>query len=134
MGDSAATATPTTLREELRGLVGPGSRDLWLIYLATFLEYLGYWSFLQTLSFWLSDIGLDDEAAGWVATGFSLLITLLSFFAGALADTFGVRRLLIASFVVAAVVWAMDAGRQSRRPCPCAAGRHSRRSCPCTTR
>ncbi len=94
---------PTTLREELRGLVGPGSRDLWLIYLATFLEYLGIFSFLQTLPLWLSDdFGLGDEAAGWWASVFSLLVTLLSFFAGALADSFGVRRLLVASFAVAA--------------------------------
>ncbi|MFM9025803.1 MAG: MFS transporter [Planctomycetaceae bacterium] len=104
MGDRDATATPTTLREELRGLVGSGSRDLWLIYLGTFLEYLGIFSFLQTLPLWLSqDFGLSDEAAGWWASVFSLLVTLLSFFAGALADTFGVRRLLVASFLVAAV-------------------------------
>jgi MFS family permease len=103
MGDPDATAARTTLVEELRGLVGPGSRDLWLVYLATFLEYLGIFSFLQTLPLWLSeDFGLGDEAAGWWASVFSLLVTLLSFFAGALTDTFGVRRLLVTSFAVAA--------------------------------
>jgi MFS family permease len=103
MGDPDATAARTTLLEELRGLVGPGSRDLWLVYLATFLEYLGIFSFLQTLPLWLSeDFGLGDEAAGWWASVFSLLVTLLSFFAGALTDTFGVRRLLVTSFAVAA--------------------------------
>jgi nitrate/nitrite transporter NarK len=103
MADTDPTATRTTLLEELRGLVGPGTRDLWLIYLATFLEYLGIFSFLQTLPLWLTDdFGLGDEAAGNWASIFSLLVTLLSFFAGALADTFGVRRLLVASFAVAA--------------------------------
>jgi len=103
MPDTDTTATRTTLLEELRGLVGPGTRDLWLIYLATFLEYLGIFSFLQTLPLWLTDdFGLGDEAAGNWASIFSLLVTLLSFFAGALADTFGVRRLLVASFAVAA--------------------------------
>jgi MFS family permease len=98
-----AAEGPTTLLDELRGLVGPGSRDLWLIYLATFLEYLGIFSFLQTLPLWLSgDFGMSDKAAGWWASLFSLLVTLLSFFAGALTDTFGVRRLLVVSFVVAA--------------------------------
>ena len=103
MADAGTGETRTTLLEELRGLVGPGSRDLWLIYLATFLEYLGIFSFLQTLPLWLTDdFGLDDKAAGNWASIFSLLVTLLSFFAGALADTFGVRRLLVTSFVVAA--------------------------------
>jgi MFS family permease len=58
---------------------------------------------LQTLPLWLSDdFGLGDEAAGNWASVFSLLVTLLSFFAGAIADTFGVRRLLVTSFGVAA--------------------------------
>lgn len=93
----------TTLLDELRGLVGPGSRDLWLIYLATFLEYLGIFSFLQTIPLWLSvDFGLGDEAAGGWASFFSLIVTLLSFFAGAIADWCGVRRLLVASFALAA--------------------------------
>jgi len=99
----APAATATTTLREVRGLVGPGSRDLWLVYLATFLEYLGIFSFLQTLPLWLSDdFGLGDESAGWWASVFSLLVTLLSFLAGALADSFGVRRLLVASFVLAA--------------------------------
>ena len=102
-GGGGVEPAPTTLREELRGLVGGGSRDLWLIYFATFLEYIGIFSFLQTLPLWLSgDFGLSDEAAGWWASVFSLLVTLLSFFAGALTDTFGVRRLLVVSFAVAA--------------------------------
>lgn len=107
------TTSPTTapadasgcgsLGAELRGLVGPGSRDLWLVYLATFLEYIGIFSFQQTLPLWLSDdFGLGDKAAGGWASIFSLLVTLLSFFAGALTDTFGVRRLLGLSFAVAA--------------------------------
>ena len=104
MDPGAAAGRPTTLLEELRGLVGPGSRDLWLIYLATFLEYLGIFSFLQTIPLWLSgDFGLGDKAAGGWASFFSLIATLLSFFAGALADSFGVRRFLVVSFALAAV-------------------------------
>lgn len=103
MSHSAGGVGETTLSEELRALVGPGSRDLWLIYLATFLEYLGIFSFLQTIPLWLSgDFGLSDEAAGGWASVFSLLVTLLSFFAGAFADAFGVRRFLVVSFVLAA--------------------------------
>jgi MFS family permease len=102
--DPAAPAGRTSLTDELRALVGSGSRDLWLVYVATFFEYLGIFSFLQTLPLWLSqDFGMSDEAAGWWASAFSMLVTLIMFFAGALADTFGVRRMLVASFLVAAV-------------------------------
>jgi len=103
MDTTGNSAPRTTLLDELRALIGPGSRDLWLIYLATFLEYLGIFSFLQTIPLWLSgDFGLSDEAAGGWASFFSLLVTLLSFFAGALADSFGVRRFLVVSFALAA--------------------------------
>ncbi len=100
--------TPTdhrrsSITDDLRALF-QGPRDLWLIYLATLFEYLGVFSFLQTLPLWLSDdYGMSDEQAGWWAATFSLLVTLFMFFAGGLADTFGVRRMLIASFALAAI-------------------------------
>lgn len=95
--------TKTSITEDLRALLN-GPRDLWLIYLATLFEYLGVFSFLQTLPLWLSDdYGMSDETAGWWAATFSLLVTLFMFFAGGLADTFGVRRMLIATFALAAI-------------------------------
>ncbi|MEN9784785.1 MAG: hypothetical protein RLZZ299_49 [Pseudomonadota bacterium] len=93
----------TTLAEDLRAL-RESPRELWLIYLATFFEYLGIFSFLQTLPLWLSgDFGMDDATAGWWAATFSTLVTLFVFLVGGLADSFGVRRTLIASFALAAV-------------------------------
>ena len=81
--------TKTSITEDLRALLN-GPRDLWLIYLATLFEYLGVFSFLQTLPLWLSDdYGMSDETAGWWAAIFSLLVTLFVFFAGGLADTLG---------------------------------------------
>ncbi len=98
-----ADTAPTTLAEDLRAL-RESPRELWLIYLATFFEYLGIFSFLQTLPLWLSgDFGMDDAAAGWWAATFSTLVTLFVFLVGGLADSFGVRRTLIASFGLAAV-------------------------------
>ena len=45
----AAIGEPeTTLGEDLRALLR-SPRELWLIYLATFFEYLGIFSFLPTL-------------------------------------------------------------------------------------
>lgn len=93
----------TSAIEDLKALF-QGPRDIWVIYLATLLEYLGIFSFLQTLPLWLSgDHGMNDKQAGWWASTFSMLVTLFMFFVGGLADTFGVRRMLIVSFSLAAV-------------------------------
>ena len=59
--------TNTSLKEDLRALLAC-PRELWLVYTATFLEYVGVFSFLQTLPLWLtSDHGYDDKGAGWWA-------------------------------------------------------------------
>ena len=108
-------APRTTLAEDLRALLA-GPRELWLIYLATFFEYIGIFSFLQTLPLWLSDdFGMDDTRAGWWAATFSTLVTLFMFLVGGIADSFGVRRTLILSFGLAAVTrlgmsWAPTTG------------------------
>ncbi|MFI5300743.1 MAG: MFS transporter [Polyangiales bacterium] len=103
---SEAVAVPeqkTTFVEDLKAL-GECPRELWIIYLATFLEYFGVFSFLPTLPIWLSDdFGMSDQRAGWWAATFSTIVTLLIFVVGSVADTFGVRRTLIASFMLAAV-------------------------------
>lgn len=98
----AADEKQTTLAEDLRALTHR-PRELWLIYLATFFEYLGIFSFLPTLPLWLSgDFAMDDKQAGWWAATFSTLVTLFVFLVGGIADTLGVRRTLIISFSLAA--------------------------------
>lgn len=102
-GLSAAPTTNTTLADDLRKLA-KSPRELWLVYAATFFEYLGIFSFLPTLPLWLSgDYGFGDKSAGNWAAGFSIIVTLFVFLVGSLADTLGVRRTLIASFALAAV-------------------------------
>ena len=57
----------TTLADDLRALL-ECPRELWLVYLATFFEYLGVFSFLPTLPLWLSsDFAMTDKQAGWWA-------------------------------------------------------------------
>jgi MFS family permease len=93
----------TRLQEDLRALAR-SPRELWLLYVATFLEYLGVVSFLTTLPLWLtSDYNMDDKRAGWWAATFSTVLTLFVFLVGAIADSVGIRRMLIASFMLAAV-------------------------------
>lgn len=100
--DTGAEKKESTLAEDLRALA-KSPRELWLIYLATFFEYLGIFSFLPTLPLWLSgDFGMDDKRAGWWAATFSTLVTLFVFLVGSIADTLGVRRTLLLSFGLAA--------------------------------
>ena len=92
-----------TLAQDLRALLR-SPRELWLLYLATFFEWLGIFSFLPTLPLWLTgDFGMDDKAAGWWAATFATVMTGLIFVVGSLADRFGIRATLIAAFCVAAV-------------------------------
>ncbi|MFM2153412.1 MAG: hypothetical protein RL199_1847 [Pseudomonadota bacterium] len=103
MSTTAVNDAKPTLREDLKALL-ECPRELWLVYLATFFEYLGIFSFLQTLPLWLSsDFGMTDQQAGWWAATFSTLVTLFVFLVGSIADAVGVRRMLILSFGLAAV-------------------------------
>jgi len=98
-----ATPSKTTLAEDLRSLLR-SPRELWLLYLATFLEWLGIFSFLPTLTLWLTgDFGMDDRTAGWWAAIFATAMVGLVVVVGSVADAFGVRNTLILSFALAAV-------------------------------
>jgi len=94
---------PPSIASDLRALL-QAPRDLWIVFLATFFEYLGVYSFLSTLTLWLSsDHHFDDKAAGWWAATFSTLLTLVVFLVGSIADAIGVRRTLIISFALSAI-------------------------------
>ena len=61
---AGASIPKGTLKDDLRALLA-SPRELWLVYAATFLEYVGVFSFLQTLPLWLtSDHAMDDKKAG----------------------------------------------------------------------
>lgn len=74
-------------------------RELFLTYLAIVLEYVGLYSFMSTLSLWLtSDFHFDDnQASNWFGV-FSALLSLFAFMVGSVADVVGTRRTLIFSF------------------------------------
>jgi len=96
MSDTAQEKRP--LREELRGLAG-APRELWLIYIAKYLESLAYFSMTKMLVLWLSkDFGYSDVAAGWWVTAFSLTVTALTVAVGFVGDAWGFRRILIVAF------------------------------------
>jgi MFS family permease len=100
---NATSEAKPTLKDDLGALLR-GPRDLWLIYLATFFEYLGIFSFLPTVTLWLSnDFSLDDKAAGSWAALFSIMITAVLVLVGIFVDRIGVRRMLLLSFMLAAI-------------------------------
>ena len=93
-----------SLRDDLRAL-SRSPRELWLVFAASTFEYVGVFSFLVTLALWLtSDFRLNDQRAGWWAATFSSLSTLFMFFVGSIADVLGIRRTLVLSFGLSAVL------------------------------
>ncbi len=88
----------TSFFEDLRALFDC-PRELWLMYAVTIFEYVGLYSFMSTLSLWLtSDFGFDDKrASGWFAI-FAALLSLIAFLIGSVADVVGLRRVLVFSF------------------------------------
>jgi MFS family permease len=80
-------------------------RELWIVLAASAFEYVGVFSFLVTVALWLSsDFGFSDPRAGWWAAAFSLAISLFSFLVGPIADVLGVRRTLVLSFGLSAIL------------------------------
>ena len=100
MSDAVAE-TKRPLREDLREL-GKAPRELWLIFLAKYLESLAYFSMTKMLVLWLSkDFGFTDMQAGWWVAMFSSIVTLLTVAVGFVGDAWGFRRVLIMAFASA---------------------------------
>ena len=91
------------LKDDLRDLV-KSPRELWLILMTKFLEYVGIFSLLYVLTLWLSkDLGMNDIQAGYWAGLFSLLCSIFAFFIGFIADSIGFRIALISAFALSVV-------------------------------
>lgn len=102
-GPPAETNKSSSLTEDIKALL-KCPRELWLVYLATFFEYVGIFTFLPTLPLWLSgDFNLTDKEAGWWAATFSMMVSLFVFLVGSIADVVGVRTTLLISFSLAAI-------------------------------
>lgn len=93
-----AAAEKRSLKEDLSALF-QSPRELWIIYFAKFLEMLATFSLLYTVTLWLSrDLGLSDvEAGSWVGV-YSMALSVITFFIGFFADSWGFRGTLIVAF------------------------------------
>jgi MFS family permease len=97
----------TTLLEDIKAL-GDSPRELLIIYLAKFLESVSYFSMIVMVTLWLSqDFGFSDVRAGWWAGTFSLVVTVLTFFVGFVADSIGFRGTLTIAFATSMIARAV---------------------------
>jgi len=86
------------LKQDLAALF-QSPRELWIIFFAKFLESLGMFSMMYTVTLWLSkDFGLSDMQAGWWVGTYSTTLTLITFLIGFFADSWGFRSTLIVAF------------------------------------
>jgi MFS family permease len=98
-----ATTTDTekrSLQEDLTDLLC-APRELWIVFFAKFLESLGVFALLYTMTLWLSaDHGMSDVDAGSVFGAFNLVVSLITFCIGFFADSWGFRRTLVAGMAL----------------------------------
>ncbi len=98
MSAEAAAEEKRTLKEDLSALF-QSPRELWIIYFAKFLEMLATFSLLYTVTLWLSrDLGFSDVDAGWWVGVYSMALSVITFFIGFFADSWGFRETLIVAF------------------------------------
>lgn len=75
-------------------------RDLWLLFAYKIVEYSAYAAMNMAVILWLSkDCGLSDVAAGSFISAWSISLSVMGMFAGALVDTIGIRKTMIISVV-----------------------------------
>ncbi len=76
-------------------------RDMWLLFLFKIVEYTGSAAMNMTVVLWLSrDCGLGDVAAGSFISGWSILLSVMGMFSGALVDAVGLRKTQIISVLL----------------------------------
>ncbi len=93
----AAVAFGFVVRNYAKGLAG-SPRELWLLYGYKFSELLGYKLVSLSVVLWLShDCGLSDVKAGSLYSGYSILASAMGIAVGALIDTAGIRKVMLAS-------------------------------------
>ncbi len=76
--------------------------EFWVLNLViNFFEMLAYFAFITVLTLYLTDnIGLNDQQAGNMMGYFTLLITIIIFFAGFIIDSIGVKKALLISMAI----------------------------------
>lgn len=84
----------TALRQDVRAL-GGSPRELWILFGVKFLESVAYFALTNLLVLYLSeDLGYGDVEAGDLYGTWTTAISVMTFFAGIVADAIGIRTAL----------------------------------------
>ncbi len=71
-------------------------RELWIIFGAKLLTILAYGVMNSTIILWLSsDLGYNDQRAGYIVAAWSTVMTLCTVMVGSLVDAIGIRKALL---------------------------------------
>ncbi|MCK5808494.1 MFS transporter [bacterium] len=88
------------IRSYMKGLQGM-PREMWFLFTSKVLEYTAYAAINMSITLWLTrDCGLSDVVTGTYIMAWSLMLSVMNILAGALADTFGLKKIMIFSAVL----------------------------------
>jgi dipeptide/tripeptide permease len=97
MSASASASPRSSLREDLRALRGRPTA-LWGIYALKLLESVAFFAAYNVLVVYLSEeLHYTDKQAGAIAGTWLTAVSLVTFASGAIADSAGIRKALLAS-------------------------------------
>ncbi len=75
-------------------------RDMWILFLYMFINYVVYAAQNTSLTLWLSaDCGLSDVNAGFYVTAWSIGLSMVAMLTGALVDAIGIKKTLLFSVI-----------------------------------
>jgi POT family proton-dependent oligopeptide transporter len=79
-------------------------RAFWFVLLAFVFESMSYFGVLTLMTVYLgTDLGWGDQYAGLAVSIFTMLVTLFMLGAGSYAESFGLRRAIIAALVICVI-------------------------------
>jgi len=88
------------------GVLRDNPREYWITQIINFLHSAGYFALLGIATVFFTDnIGLDDVATGYVLTGMTVTTTLCLLVSGAVTDALGIKKSLLISMGVQALLW-----------------------------
>lgn len=107
MSDSAAAQPNTSFFGRFTVLRG-AMLELWVTFAVKFLAVAAYQVMNFTIVLWLSaDLGYNDERAGAIVAGWSILMTVFTILVGSLTDAIGLRKTFLLGITVCIIARAV---------------------------
>jgi MFS family permease len=97
-------------------ILASAPRDLWLVYAMKWLESVGYFTVYSLAAIYLTDeLGYSDIKAGGITGTWLTVVAFVTFVAGFVADSFGIRRALFVAALSCTIgrgLWALVPTRE----------------------